>query len=144
MIEEVLKFSIQKQTAVAEFLMGATAFLWGIWLVNPLWDTFALPSFAGFASFGSEMLWGCIYATIGLLVILSSMTKYLRVRQFLAFVQMLMWVFASVGFALVVPENTAVPVYFMLSVISFWLYIRLMFTEGYPLPQSTGRRFDDN
>lgn len=129
MLDEIIQFSVQRQNVVAEFLMGTTAFLWGIWLINPFWDTFDLPSFAGFASLGSELLWGTIYAVIGLIVVIASMTPYQKVRQFMAFVQMIIWVFAATGFALDVPQNTAVPVYIMLSIISFWLYIRLMFLE---------------
>lgn len=129
MIDSLLRLVLTKQAEVSEMLVSAVMFFWGVWLLNPYWDTFSLAVFAGFPQFGSEELWGGLYAFVGLLGIICAATRKIRVRKAVILLQIAMWAFVATAFVTARPETTAVPVYVMMSVISFWLYIKLVFFE---------------
>lgn len=129
MLDSLLRLALKKQAQVSEMLVSGVMFFWGMWLLNPYWETFALSVFAGFPQFGSEEIWGAVYGVVGLLGILASMTKVYKLRKTVVFIQIMMWAFVATAFLMSTPETTAVPVYFMLSIICFWLYIKLLFFE---------------
>lgn len=129
MLEELMKFAVKKQTEVSEFLIGTIALLWGVWLLIPIWDTFRLFSYTNFILIAPENTWGLVCASVGLLTVIASTTTWINLRKIMALIQIALWVFVAITFASVVPGNTEVPVYIMLSVASFWVYVRLVFMK---------------
>lgn len=126
MIEVLTMFVIKKQAEIGEFILSLFMILWGLWLLNPAWDTFSLPSFEAFLTVAPEMVWGLIAMSIGVLTLLSAGIKYYPARRVMIFLNMMWWAFVAVMFLMCVPENTAVPIYMMLSILSFWRYIKLV------------------
>lgn len=126
MIEHLTLFAIQKQAEIGEFILGMFAVTWGIWLLLPMWDTFSYPSFASFLYVAPEHIWGLFALFLGLITILFASTKLFFVRKLMSLLHIAWWAFVSSMFVFAAPGNTAVPVYMMLSVYSFWRYVKLM------------------
>lgn len=129
MIDSLLRLVMRKQAEVSELLVSGIMFFWGVWLMNPFWDTFSLTVFEGFSRFGPEEIWGAVYGMVGLIGMVSAMTSKYKLRKAVIFLQIMLWAFVATAFVISTPETTAVPVYIMLSVVCFWLYIKLVFFE---------------
>jgi len=125
-IEQVTLFVIKKQAEIGEFLLSFFMIVWGLWLLNPFWETFSLPSFAAFLMIADESVWGIVALLIGIGTLVSAGVKVYLARRIMIFLNIFWWTFVSTMFLIAVPENTAAPIYMMLAILSFWRYIKLI------------------
>lgn len=126
MIESLTLFIYKKHAEIGEFILSLFMMSWGLWLLNPMWDTFSLPSFASFLLIANETTWGLTALTIGGLTFIFAGLRWYWARRTMIFLNIVWWTFVAMMFLIAVPENTAVPVYMMLAVLSFWRYIKLV------------------
>lgn len=126
MIDTFTMFLIKKHADIGEIILGLFATSWGFWLLLPFWDTFSLPVFAAFLWVAPESIWGIGAFLLGILTIVFANTDLLDLRKVLIFFNIFFWVFVAVMLSFASPENTAVPIYTMLSVYAFWRYVKLI------------------
>lgn len=122
MVLSTIKFFLQKQAEVAEFLVGLTAILWAAWVLVPIW-------FGAEPLTNYDVVFGFAFLAVGLTATFLSNTSLFSFRRFASFVQIVLWIFVAAIFTFVAPRSPSVPVYFMLAVISLWVYVRLIFLE---------------
>lgn len=126
MLDAATLFVITKHSEIGEFILGLFAAFWGLWLLFPFWETFSLPVFSAFLACAPEWVWGLVSLLLGLFTIIAAGTRCYILRKIMVFLHIAFWVFVAIMFAFASPENTAVPIYTMLAVYSFWRYVKLI------------------
>lgn len=110
----------------SEFFVGLFTLLWGLWLLNPLLDTFtSSPSFRAMLELGPEWVWGLVTATIGGLQLAALIADRPQARKHLAMLLVLLWMFVSGTFAYANVATTAAIAYPMIAFCAAWVRVRL-------------------
>lgn len=95
-----------------EMVLAVSALAWGLWVLNPLQDTFtSTPSFQALAQFGPEWAWGMTVALLGAWQLLAALYGSPAVRQVAAWGMLLMWLFLAMLFAVGNVRGTGLPLF---------------------------------
>jgi hypothetical protein len=107
-----------------EYILGATAVIWGLIVVNPYVDAFnSSITFRAMAAVASETAWGSVFITIGLIGLIATwhyarMTLYRRVAILL---NMFAWATLAIFYYMGNPSGTGYVVYAILAAIDYVL-----------------------
>lgn len=95
-----------------EGYISCTAILWGLWLVNPYWDTFATTSlYVPMQHIAPEIVWGSIAIIAGGLVLVMLLQGH-QLRLMLAMgILSFVWTFIAATFITANIASTATPMY---------------------------------
>ena len=124
----LLQILWRSKTETPEFFLSVGLTLWGFWLILPN-DVFGLPSFYYFSIIARELLWGVVVFSTGLFGLFAVLTQITKLRRIFAFLSTFFWLLITSIFALSASSSTAVPIYFLFTVSSLWIFIRLRFTS---------------
>jgi len=127
MVDRLAIFLAKSHTEVGEYILGLFSLLWGIWLLLPVWNTFSINMFSAFLHVAPEEIWGLAAVSLGVITIFSAAIKDLPMRKTSTFINIIFWLFISFMFLLATPKTTAIPIYAMLALQSFWRYVKLTF-----------------
>ena len=110
-----------------EFLPALFLILWGTWIANPAWNTFADSSvFSYMGKIMPELWWGLIYLTAGLVQLILLFTSNLRLRQVSSittvFILLSLTIFTAVGKY----QSTAAITYFVFAVCEMFAYTEIL------------------
>jgi hypothetical protein len=89
-------------TRQLEFVPAVFLILWGVWVMNPFWDTFVVSgSYALMAKLAPEWLWGAVFLFIGIVQMFALFTPRLKLRLYTSFSSILILstlaIFSGVG-----------------------------------------------
>jgi hypothetical protein len=114
-----------------EFKNALLAILYGAWLLNPTWHTFASShSYDAMAWLAPEEVWGTLICVLGLLQMLGFVGERRRMRQRASGVGVFVWASITTALWLANPASTAVPVYGLFTFSSAWSLWRLASKNG--------------
>lgn len=130
-IKRVGFFLFYRQYEIGDILLGILGILWGLWVANPLMDTLALESYAGFISVVPEWVWGIGMLVLGIFTLTAAVCKHrYYFRAITLLLNVLIWSFISFQFLMGAPANTGFVVYLVVALDSVWAYLRLtIFTK---------------
>ena len=102
-------------------------FLWGFWLLNPIWHTFAnARGYAVMAQIAPEEYWGSAIMIIALLHMYALRTGNHRLRSISTLCGFMFWLLVSIMLVSANPSGTGAVVYPILTVSSLWVYVRVV------------------
>lgn len=111
---------------LVEVMSGFAALTWGLWLLNPIADTFVSSrTFSTMALIAPEELWGIAMVIVGFLQVYSVVVHKLNLRKQSSIVLSIMWLFITAVFAHANHVNTAVAIYGVFTAFTTWSYLRL-------------------
>lgn len=120
------KFLFYRQYEVDEFLLGLLGIFWGLWVSNPLVDSFSSPLYAAFSNLFPEYVWGIGVAALGLLTIIAAVCKHkIKFRGSMLLINIIVWTFITTKFAISAIVSTAVPIYTMVVLTVIWMYLKV-------------------
>ena len=106
--------------------MGVVSMIWGTWLLNPYWNSFAsTPSYAALAVLAPEWLAGLAMLTVGVAQILALIFDVRSWRRATALIMVAFWMFLSVTLGYANIASTAGPVYLAFALAEMWAFVRL-------------------
>ena len=115
-----------KDVEASELVVMLCTLGWGVWLVNPSWDSFSsTPTFRSMQAIAPEWVWGTPMLVLSLVHLVGLLADHSRIRKACTFANTLLWVFLS---AMVWQGNlasTASVVYPVLALASLWAWLRL-------------------
>lgn len=119
-------------TELVEFNLGTLSIIFGLWILNPWFDTFTLPSFIAFIRFAPEWVWGTTSVVLGLYTHFALSTQEFILRRAAMFLNMVLWGAISYNFFASTPMSTGAGIYLVFSLMSLWIFVRLRFrgTQG--------------
>lgn len=122
-----LKIIKETNPQIIELFNGILEVLWGLWLINPYWNTFAQShSWSTLKNIANEYTWGCIILIIGLSHILALFgDKYYIIRRVALLSSIVFWTNILMMFSLSNVATTAIPAYFMLLMSYIWAYYKI-------------------
>ena len=115
---------------MGEILLGFFGLSWGTWVLLPFFNTFDGTVYQAFYLVAPPTVWGVVVFFIGLITFLAASTKTYLLRRTMVFLNMILWGFISLLFALTVISSTGVPIFLTLGLYSFWEYIKLTVFVG--------------
>jgi len=130
MIEALTLFIMKKYFQVGEMILGFFGIAWGSWVLLPFFNTFEAEIYSSFYLVAEPHIWGISILTIGIATFFAANTKIYFLRKSVVFTNMVMWGFMSLMFSLSSLSSTAVPMYLVLGLYSFWQYIKLVVFVG--------------
>lgn len=115
----------------AEVLSAFALVLWGFWLWNPVWETFASSkSFDGMASIASEEMWGGVMLLLGIFQTIAFVREHARMRVAACTGGVFIWATITTMFADANIASTGVPAYTLFTLSNGWALIRLARGNG--------------
>lgn len=106
--------------------IGIVTSLWGVWLLNPNWATFASsPTFQVMQKIAPEWLWGSGFLLLGLSALTAQWQGWRRVEIGVTLVAAFMWGLVTVTFAVSNIAATATPIYGALTLYAADTFSRL-------------------
>lgn len=110
----------------AEFLVGAACLGWGVWLLNPLWDTFGgSPTFAAMAQAAPEWAWGVFMALLGGMALAGMLWDRMALRRAASFGLAMAWAFVAATFWQSNLPSTGSVTYPLLALAAVWSFWRM-------------------
>lgn len=110
----------------AEFLVGAACLGWGIWLLNPWWDTFGgSPTFAAMAQAAPEWLWGVAMALLGAAALIGMVRDRMAWRRAAQLGLAMVWAFIAASFWQSNLPSTGSVTYPLLALVAAWSFWRM-------------------
>jgi hypothetical protein len=115
------------QFEFTEFRASLIALAWGLWLLNPLWSTFASShSFDAMAHIAPEAAWGGAIAAIGAIQMLAFAGEHRRARIIACALGVFVWAVVAAMFGLANLASTGVPAYSLFVLDNAWALWRLV------------------
>lgn len=109
-----------------ELLIGMFSVIWGLWLVNPLGDTFTSSTiYRAMALIGPEWVWGTAVFVLGFVRLYALYRNHVLWRLRIALAGYLLWGFISLTFALSNIWSTATPIYGLFAGCTLVVALRL-------------------
>lgn len=121
-------------TDPVELLISLMTIGWGVWVINPYWNTFANPAYASMqqlanfvlqGSIGHEILWGSVFCFVGVMQFLSLLADNRQYRTIAIILSGWLWTFVTLTFVTSNIAVTAVPSYAIIALATLWTHIRL-------------------
>lgn len=110
----------------AEVQSALALVLWGFWLWNPHWQTFASSkSFDAMAHIAPEWVWGSVMLAIGLLQIAAFVGEHIKIRVAACSGGAFIWTTITVMFAQANIASTGTPAYTLFTLSNLWALLRL-------------------
>jgi hypothetical protein len=108
-------------------LHSALAMLgWGLWVLNPFWDTFGSSiSFRVMAAVAAEVAWGCGMTGLGIAQLVVLLMRSRTGRRVAAGIASITWLCISILLMLGNITSTASVIYPLLACSAGWSYLRL-------------------
>ena len=127
LIQQLRSIIISSDFVFTELYSGVTVLLWGLWVANPYYNTYATSIlFQDLANLPvPEDTQGIIVAIIGLLQLIGLFFGNIRIRKITSFSIVLVWLFLSIMFVRANPASTATVIYPMLTIAAIWAYWRI-------------------
>lgn len=126
MYHKLIKSLITYEVEMVEIMSGVASFLWGIWLLNPVFDSFySTPTFDTMAQIAPEWVWGAVMCIIGFAQIESTVLHRLNARKVTSITLATMWIFITTLFAYSNIASTATVIYATFAGFTIWSYLRL-------------------
>lgn len=117
---------ITYEIELVEIMSGFAALCWGIWLVNPAFNTFATSTtFDNMAMLAPEWLWGMCMLAIGIAQVESVISHTLKRRKMSSLILSIMWMFITTIFLYSNIASTAGVIYGTFAFFTAWSYLRL-------------------
>lgn len=117
---------ITYEIELVEIMSGFAALCWGIWLINPLLNTFITSdTFDTMAMIAPEWLWGLSMVTIGFAQVESVISHKLARRKISSLILSVMWMFITTIFLYSNIASTAGIIYGTFAFFTAWSYLRL-------------------
>lgn len=114
-----------------ELLSGVIGFFWGLWLLNPLWETFASGrGFAAMAAIAPEEYWGAAILAGGMFQIYAVLREELGMRFFAAMGAVATWALVASMIAVSNFAGTGIVVYSMICISQLWAAWRIADRQG--------------
>lgn len=125
-IKQLKKALITYEIEMVEIMSGVAAVSWGLWLFNPVVDSFtSTPTFNTMAMLAPEMVWGTAMMIVGFFQIESVISHNLARRKVTSMALSVMWIFITALFAIANIASTAVVIYATFAGFTIWSYLRL-------------------
>jgi len=110
----------------AEFVMGIIAMIWGLWLLNPAWDSYvSTPSYAPLETLAPEWIVGVGMFMVGAAQIVALLLEARSWRRATALMMVSAWVFIGVTFGYANIASTEGPVCLTYALAEIWAFLRL-------------------
>lgn len=114
-----------------EMFMGLGAIGWGIWLLNPAWQSFgSTPTFRAMASRAPEEVWGLLMLLVGCGQIVAAAAEAHTARRTLAQVAAWFWLFVSIQIGIANIASTGAVIYPVMLVTPNTLIFLRLIIEG--------------
>jgi len=126
----LITFVRRNRSSMGETIIGVFNIVWGLWLLNPYWDTFQYPHYSVLSLVTSEYMWGFLVLVLGFFTVLFSVKHMFRPRKVLMLINMVLWGFVSMSTALSLIDVVDMVSYGAISFLSFWHYMRLFILKG--------------
>ena len=124
--KKIQKALITYDIELVEIMSGVASLSWGLWLLNPIFNTFvSAPTFNTMSSIAPEWLWGFAMFVIGIIQIESVLSHSLRRRKLSSIILATMWIFITSVFAHANISSTGVVIYGTFAIFTVWSYLRL-------------------
>lgn len=115
----------------AEVQSALALILWGFWLWNPYWQTFASSkSFDAMAYIAPETIWGAAVLVSGTIQIAAFVGEHKRVRIAACVGGIFLWATITFMFAQANIASTGTPAYALFTLNNLWALLRLARGNG--------------
>jgi len=111
--------------AMPEALLGVGGMLWGVWLLNPHWNTFSAAGFHALAEVAPEWAWGGLFLSVGWIQITGIACDWRTLRLAAAFAGAFVWIAVALGFLTSNVASLGGPTYTLLAMLSGWVFLRI-------------------
>lgn len=123
---KIVKAMITYEIELVEIMSGIAAFSWGLWLINPAFNSFAsTKTFDTMAMLAPEWMWGIAMMLIGFFQVESVLSHRLSRRKTTSIILSTMWIFITALFAYANVASTATVIYGTFAFFTIWSYLRL-------------------
>lgn len=124
--DRLVELLVYKDFEFAELFTGLAGLLWGLWLLNPAWNSFAsTTSFRAMAQLANENVWGGGMALIGLIQLWSLIRDQFFWRRRASALLCMLWAFIAVMLVRANPAGTGTVIYPLLSLSAAWAHWRM-------------------
>lgn len=124
-------------------IISGYTFLWGLWVVNTVWDVFTQASLYGeLSAVAPEWAWGAIALVCGLVMLYGVFRPSYRSLTRASFIGFMFWLTISIGYFLGDWRNTGGITAAMLAISCAYIYlnVRINREEGIPFMQKGALR----
>lgn len=110
---------------MSEAVLAIGAFVCGIWLLIPYWDTFeSARGFTAMADVAPENWWGSLFLLVSGMHLWGTLTQARRTRIWAAFIALFVWSVVSLGFLQSNVAGLAGPTFAIFALLSLWVAVR--------------------
>ena len=121
----------QSNPEIVELVFGSALFLWGVWVLLPIWETFESgPTFAVIRSLkppfcSAELFWGVVVGGGGALQLVALIRNSIKTREIMAPWNMVALVFLGVVLVLGNTSSPALVWFGCFAWAEYWAYSRI-------------------
>jgi nitrate reductase gamma subunit len=109
-----------------EYVCAFAAILWGLWVVNPFWNTFDPTKSSVFRSMSEvapEWVWGLVILLIGILQFVSRRTMNIKFRSISSFLAMFVWITLSIFYLMGNYASPGISMYVIYTAMNYIVFL---------------------
>lgn len=123
--DRIIELVYRRDFEYAELQGGWVAILWGLWLLNPWVDVFAVDGWRTVAGIAPDHIWGTALLVVGGGQLLGLLFRNYRCRRAFALSAAALWIAFGTLLGLDKPFRLTVPSCWMFFIGAAWGYLRI-------------------